>query len=170
MISLFKHGDVSRILKDRRFGREYPEGKKLKHRKELAAFYELENHSMLQLEPPKHTRLRGLVLRAFTSRKINSMAEEIKFLCNQLMQNFSGNQVNILNEYANKIPVIIIARLLGVPEKMSDQLLKWSNDMVMMYQAGEQKNTKYEPLKLPQSFPCLCEVILMNADVSLRMT
>ena len=51
MISLFKHGDVSKILKDRRFGREYPEGKKLKHRKELAAFYELENHSMLQLEP-----------------------------------------------------------------------------------------------------------------------
>ena len=52
MVSLFKHDDVSKILKDRRFGLEYPEGKKLKHRKELAAFYELENHSMLQLEPP----------------------------------------------------------------------------------------------------------------------
>ena len=152
MISLFKHGDVSKILKDRRFGREYPEGKKLKHRKELAAFYELENHSMLQLEPPKHTRLRGLVLRAFTSRKINSMAEEIKFLCNQLMQNFSGNQVNILNEYANKIPVIIIARLLGVPEKMSDQLLKWSNDMVMMYQARRTEEHEVRAVKASTEF------------------
>ena len=51
------------------------------------------------------------------------------------MHNFSSKQVNILNEYANKIPVIIIARLLGVPEEISEQLLRWSNDMVMMYQA-----------------------------------
>ena len=152
MISLFKHGDVSKILKDRRFGREYPEGKKPKHRKELAAFYELENHSMLQLEPPKHTRLRGLVLRAFTSRKINSMAQEIKFLCNQLIQNFSGNQVNILNEYANKIPVIIIARLLGVPEEMSDRLLKWSNDMVMMYQARRTEEHEARAVKASAEF------------------
>ena len=50
------------------------------------------------------------------------------------MQNFSSNRVNILDEYANKIPVIIIARLLGA-RGMSDQLLRWSNDMVMMYQA-----------------------------------
>ena len=135
MVSLFKYDDVSSILKDKRFGRECPEDKKQDYRKELAPFYQLEDHSMLQLEPPKHTRLRGLVLRAFTSRKINSMAEEIKFLCAQLMHNFSSKQVNILNEYANKIPVIIIARLLGVPEEMSDQLLRWSNDMVMMYQA-----------------------------------
>ena len=135
MVSLFNYDDVSSILKDKRFGRECPEDKKQDYRKELAPFYQLEDHSMLQLEPPKHTRLRGLVLRAFTSRKINSMAEEIKILCAQLMHNFSSKQVNILNEYANKIPVIIIARLLGVPEEMSDQLLRWSNDMVMMYQA-----------------------------------
>ena len=135
MVSLFKYDDVSSILKDKRFGRECPEDKKHDYRKELAPFYQLEDHSMLQLEPPKHTRLRGLVLRAFTSRKINSMAEEIKILCAQLMHNFSSKQVNILNEYANKIPVIIIARLLGVPEEMSDQLLRWSNNMVMMYQA-----------------------------------
>ena len=135
MVSLFKYDDVSSILKDKRFGRECPEDKKQNYRKELAPFYQLEDHSMLKLEPPKHTRLRGLVLRAFTSRKINSMAEEIKILCTQLMHNFSSKQVNILNEYANKIPVIIIARLLGVPEEMSYQLLRWSNDMVMMYQA-----------------------------------
>jgi len=125
MVSFFNHDDVSSILKDRRFGRECPEDKKQGFRKELAPFYKLEENSMLQLEPPKHTRLRGLVLRAFTSRKINSMSEEIKFLCNQLMQNFSSNRINILNEYANKIPVIIIARLLGVPEEMSDRLLTW---------------------------------------------
>ena len=152
MISLFKHEDVSKILKDRRFGRECPEEKKQGYRKELAPFYGLEDHSMLQLEPPKHTRLRGLVLRAFTSRKINSMTEEIRTLCNQLTQRFSGNRVNILNEYANKIPVIIIARLLGVPEQMSDQLLRWSNDMVMMYQARRTEEHEARAVKASQEF------------------
>ena len=152
MVSLFKYNDVSNILKDRRFGRECPEDKKQGHRKELAPFYELEDHSMLQLEPPKHTRLRGLVLRAFTSRKINSMAEEIEALCSQLMQNFSSNKVNILNEYANKIPVIIIARLLGVPEEMSDQLLRWSNDMVMMYQARRTGEHEERAIKASKEF------------------
>ena len=152
MVSLFKYNDVSNILKDRRFGRECPEEKKQGHRKELAPFYELEDHSMLQLEPPKHTRLRGLVLRAFTSRKVNSMAAEIETLCAQLIQNFSSNQVNILNEYANKIPVIIIARLLGVPEEMSDQLLKWSNDMVMMYQARRTKKHEGRAIKASKEF------------------
>ena len=152
MVSLFKYDDVSNILKDRRFGRECPEEKKQDHRKELAPFYELEDHSMLQLEPPKHTRLRGLVLRAFTSRKVNSMAAEIETLCAQLIQNFSSNQVNILNEYANKIPVIIIARLLGVPEEMSDQLLRWSNDMVMMYQARRTVKHEERAIKASKEF------------------
>ena len=152
MVSFFKHDDVSSILKDRRFGRECPEDKKQGFRKELAPFYKLEENSMLQLEPPKHTRLRGLVLRAFTSRKINSMTEEIKFLCNQLMQNFSSNRVNILHEYANKIPVIIIARLLGVPEEMSDKLLNWSNDMVMMYQARRTQEHEKRAVKASNEF------------------
>ena len=152
MVSLFKYDDVSNILKDRRFGRECPEEKKQDHRKELAPSYELEDHSMLQLEPPKHTRLRGLVLRAFTSRKVNSMAAEIETLCAQLMQNFSSNQVNILNEYANKIPVIIIARLLGVPEEMSNQLLRWSNDMVMMYQARRTVKHEERAIKASKEF------------------
>ena len=152
MVSLFKYNDVSNILKDRRFGRECPEEKKQDHRKELAPFYELEDHSMLQLEPPKHTRLRGLVLRAFTSRKVNSMAAEIETLCAQLIQNFPSNQVNILNEYANKIPVIIIARLLGVPEEMSDQLLRWSNDMVLMYQARRTEEHEKRAIKASKEF------------------
>ncbi len=152
MVSLFKYDDVSNILKDRRFGRECPEEKKQDHRKELAAFYELEDHSMLQLEPPKHTRLRGLVLRAFTSRKVNSMAAEIETLCAQLMQNFSSSHINILNEYANKIPVIIIARLLGVPEEMSAQLLRWSNDMVMMYQARRTEEHEKRATKASKEF------------------
>ena len=78
------------------------------HRKELAPFYELEDHSMLQLEPPKHTRLRGLVLRAFTSRKVNSMAAEIETLCAQLIQNFPA--IKLI--YLTSMPIKSLSSLL----------------------------------------------------------
>ena len=127
------HRAVSAILKDRRLGREplvplaVPE--------HLAPFYAVEAHSMLELEPPRHTRLRGLVLRAFTGRRIKAMAPEIAALAHALIDAFPADEVDLLPAYAQRVPVIVIARLLGVPESMADQLLAWSNAMVGMYQA-----------------------------------
>ncbi len=134
-VAVFDYETVSWILKSRMFGREGKSAKLRKIPKRLKPFYDVEAHSMLELEPPRHTRLRGIVLRAFTSRRIDELAPEIKTLCHQLIDKFEGSSVDLLPSYATKIPVIIIARLLGVPESMADQLLKWSNDMVMMYQA-----------------------------------
>ncbi len=70
---------------------------------------------MLEREPPTHTRLRGLVLRAFTSRRINALAPEIETLAHQLIDRFPDGPFELLDAYARPIPVIIIARLLGVP-------------------------------------------------------
>ena len=71
---------VSELLRDRRFGREEPEELRVAIPEHLAPFYAVEAHSMLELEPPRHTRLRGLVLRAFTSRRIAGLAPEIEAL------------------------------------------------------------------------------------------
>jgi unspecific monooxygenase len=70
MPAAFSYKAVTSLLKDRRFGREIPEEMQTDATIELAPFYAVEAHSMLELEPPRHTRLRGLVLRAFTSRRI----------------------------------------------------------------------------------------------------
>ncbi|MEO0655763.1 MAG: cytochrome P450, partial [Pseudomonadota bacterium] len=128
------HAAVNAVLKDRRLGREPVDP--LTVPDHLAPFYAVEAHSMLELEPPRHTRLRGLVLRAFTSRRIAALAPEITALCHDLIDRFPDGEVDLLTAYAQPIPVIIIARLLGVPEAMADQLLAWSNAMVGMYQAG----------------------------------
>jgi len=126
---------VNAILRDRRFGREMPADLRKPVPERLKAFYDIEAHSMLELNPPRHTRLRSLVLRAFTSRRIKELAPEIEVLCHQLIDGFPVGEVDLLTAYAQKLPVIIIARLLGVPEAMADQLLVWSNAMVTMYQA-----------------------------------
>ena len=126
---------VNALLRDRRFGREVPEDKRRDIPEHLRPFYDIEAHSMLELEPPRHTRLRSLVLRAFTSRRIAALAPEIKTLCHELIDAFPDGPFDLIPAYCTKVPVIVIARLLGVPEDRADDLLRWSNAMVTMYQA-----------------------------------
>ncbi len=123
------------ILRDRRFGREIPAGQQRPRPAHQAEFWAVEDHSMLELEPPRHTRLRGLVLRAFTSRRIAALGPELSALSHRLIDDIDGDEFDLLPTFAQKLPVIVIARLLGVPEDRADDLLAWSNAMVGMYQA-----------------------------------
>lgn len=131
------HKVVSALLRDRRFGRENPYPADMPPH--LAPFYAVETHSMLELEPPRHTRLRGLVLRAFTSRRIKALAPEIEQLSHDLIDEFPSGTFDFLKQFAQKLPVIVIARLLGVPEDKAPELLTWSNAMVRMYMAGRSR-------------------------------
>jgi unspecific monooxygenase len=132
---------VNALLRDRRLGREPPPARRREVPPHLAAFYAVEAHSMLELEPPRHTRLRGLVLRAFTSRRIAALAPEIAALAHALIDPLPET-FDLLPAFAQKLPVIVIARLLGVPEAMAPDLLRWSHAMVGMYQAGRTRATE----------------------------
>jgi unspecific monooxygenase len=125
---------VNVILRDRRFGREEPAERRQPIPAAVAPFYAVEAHSMLELEPPRHTRLRSLVLRAFTSRRIAALAPEIGALAHELADGLpQGEPFDLLDRFCTPIPVRIIARLLGVPESMAPDLLAWSHAMVKMY-------------------------------------
>lgn len=134
--------DVNALLRDRRFGRQilhvasreelgWPEV--LDHIREFA---EHERHSLLELEPPVHTRLRGLVNRAFLSRQVERLRPRLMSLCNDLIDGFDAkDEVDLLPAYATPIPIVIICELLGAPVEMADQFLAWSHDHVSMYMA-----------------------------------
>ena len=136
LVCATSHAAVHALLRDRRMGREAPPESAPPVPDHLAPFYALEAHSMLELEPPRHTRLRRLVTRAFTSARIAALAPDITALTNGLIDTFPDTPFDLLPAFANRIPVITICRLLGVPEAMADQLLSWSHDMVAMYMAG----------------------------------
>jgi cytochrome P450 len=136
------YDDVSSLLRDRRFGRQilhvatreelgWPEPAE-----HLRPFIEHETHSLLELEPPVHTRLRGLVNRAFLSRQAERLRPKLINLCNDLIDHFdSSHEVDLLPAYATPIPVHIICELLGAPVEMAQQFLAWSHDHVAMYMA-----------------------------------
>ena len=129
----------------------------------LAPFYAVEAHSMLELEPPRHTRLRGLVLRAFTSRRIAALAPEITQLCHDLIDALPAGEFDLLAHFGQRLPVIVIARLLGVPETMADDLLRWSNAMVGMYMAGRDRAREEAAVAATEAF-----VAFMRAYVEER--
>ncbi|RUS60008.1 cytochrome P450 [Pseudorhodobacter sp. E13] len=130
---------VNAILRDRRFGREIPADQRPEIAPHTAPFYAIEAHSMLELEPPRHTRLRSLVLRAFTSRRINALTPDITQLSHDLIDTLPDGPFNLLEHFGQRLPVTIIARLLGVPETMGSDLLRWSNAMVKMYIANRSR-------------------------------
>jgi len=151
-ICAVSHRAVAACLKDRRLGREVPEDLRPPIPDHLAPFYAVEAHSMLELNPPRHTRLRGLVLRAFTSRRIAALEPEIEALCHHLIDQFPAGEFDVLAAYARSVPVIIIARLLGVPQERADDLLAWSNAMVAMYMSNRSRAVEDAAVRATESF------------------
>ena len=129
-----RHKDVAALLRDRRFGREVPpRGEPPAH---LRNFHAFESHSLLELEPPRHTRLRTLVNRAFVSRAIERLRPRLEALCRALVEGFTaGGGTELIEHYTTPIPVVMIAELLGVPAEAGPRLVQWSHDMVAMYQS-----------------------------------
>ncbi|MEO0484935.1 MAG: cytochrome P450 [Pseudomonadota bacterium] len=137
MAAAVSHSAVQQVLKSRAMGRVPLDPALIADH--TRAFYDIEAHSMLELEPPRHTRLRSLVLRAFTGRRVRALAPEIEALCDELIAALPDAPFDLLTAYAQPLPVRIIARLLGVPEEMAPDLLQWSNSMVAMYQTGRDR-------------------------------
>ncbi len=154
-----RHEDVNALLRDRRFGRQILH---VASREELGwaetpehlkPFYDFEKHSLLELEPPVHTRLRGLVNRSFLSRQVERLRPQITSLTNGLIDRFEARgEAELLSEFATPIPVIVICDLLGVPAEMAQQLLAWSHDMVSMYMARRDREVEEKAVKATLEF------------------
>ncbi len=155
--SSFDH--VHALLRDKRFGREVLH---VASREELGwaeipdhltGFYAFEAHSLLEREPPVHTRLRRLVNRAFVSRQVERLRPRIESLAHELIDKFpKDGKVDLLAEFTSPIPVIVIAEMLGVPVSMSEQLLSWSHDMVAMYQHNRDRAIEDAAVKATRDF------------------
>ena len=103
----------------------------------LAPFDALDRHSILEMEPPEHTRLRNLVNRAFVSRNVEKLAPRIAALAHERIDAFQRDgSVDLIEAFATPIPVAVIADLIGVPRELGPKMLDWSHRMVAMYQFG----------------------------------
>jgi cytochrome P450 len=154
-----RHTDVEVILRDRRFGRQISQIASREElglrpeREDLQPFYHVDRHGMLDMEPPAHTRLRGLVQKAFMARQIERLRPRIAELSHQLLDEMEPQGgCDLLQAFAVPIPVLVIAEMLGVPAEMSGQFLEWSHAMVKMYQLGRTPEQERAAVQAAQEF------------------
>lgn len=150
---------VNALLRDRRFGRQILH---VASREELglpepeahlANFWSAERHSLLEIEPPEHTRLRTLVNRAFVSRHIEKLRPEIADLAEKLIGGFEKDgRTELLSSFADIIPVTMISRMIGIPDEMGPHLLKWSHAYVGMYMFKRSKEDEHAADRAAKEF------------------
>jgi cytochrome P450 len=137
-----RHEDVRACLRDRRLGRVYDhvstaeEIGATRRDPRWAPFWQVEKHSLLELEPPEHTRIRRLVSKAFTVRAVESMRGPARDLVTHLLDSAfaNGGEIDLLADFAQPYSIGIISGLLGVPDTYHRLLLDWSHQMVKMYE------------------------------------
>ena len=123
--------DVSLVLKDARFIKEWrtllPEEERLFNEQREPAIFQMFQKWMLFRDPPAHTRLRGLVNKAFTPRMIECLRPRIEAIAQSVVAPLrEKDRFDFVAEYAFPIPVAVIAEMLGVPTEDRDLFREWS--------------------------------------------
>jgi cytochrome P450 len=87
--------------------------------------------TMLFSDPPVHTRLRRLVSRDFTPRRIREMEPRIREITNRLLDDAAKKgELEVMSDLANALPVMVIAEMLGVPSELYAQFKHWSDEVI----------------------------------------
>lgn len=113
--------DTALLLRDRHFGKGYNDPEALVRRFGPTALQEPAvvdlTHMMLMSDPPDHTRLRGLVTKAFTARRIEALRDSIQTLTDRLLDKvIPFGRMDAIRDLAFPLPVLVICELLGIPE------------------------------------------------------
>ncbi|MEU3606835.1 cytochrome P450 [Streptomyces sp. NPDC035033] len=156
-----RHDDVRALLHDRRLVNtpaSVPgatgDDPRLKMMDMLAIPEELRPYlmgSMLDTDPPEHTRLRKRVLREFTARRVLDMRPRIEEIAGRLLDALplragADGAVDLLAHYAYPLSIQVICDLVGVPEEDGDKWQQWGEDLIAM-----------RPERLATSFPAMIE-------------
>ncbi|MEV2211005.1 cytochrome P450 [Streptomyces sp. NPDC050997] len=153
------HADVSALLRDRRLGRTYQH--RFTHEDfgrtapppEHEPFHTLNDHGMLDLEPPDHTRIRRLVSKAFTPRTVERLRPYVHGLAGELVSALvEAGGGDLLTDVAEPLPVAVIAEMLGIPEADRAPLRPWSADICGMYELNPSQETAARAVRASVEF------------------
>ena len=149
-----RHSDANDVFRNKSLGRIFTDKKP---DFEWETFNWLHSDSILDSEPPKHTRLRSLVAKAFNRNKIEGMRPAVERITQMLLDAIdekvkSGETFDLIADYAEPLPVKIIADLLGFPESEEHLLRPWSQSIVKMYEVNPSEQYQMEAKKAAAEF------------------
>ncbi|QGG40469.1 cytochrome P450 [Aeromicrobium yanjiei] len=142
------HDAVSQVLRNRAFGRLWTDWEPTS---EMEPFNALHRNQMMENEPPTHTRLRRLVAAAFGRGHVERMRPRVEDLARSMVAEL-GESFDVLGDYAEPMPVYVIADMLGVPREDHARLRDWSQAIVHMYEPHVDEATKQAAIEASTAF------------------
>jgi len=134
-----RYRDVDRLLRDRRLGRVMEGVQKRPSNPAHDPFDRIQAGSILELEPPDHTRIKRVAHAVFTPRHVRRLGERVEALCRAQADALAARieadgEADLIRVFAEPIPVTVIAELLGVPDEDRASLLPWSKAIIGMFE------------------------------------
>ncbi|KRR01533.1 cytochrome P450 [Bradyrhizobium valentinum] len=126
-----RHAEVSLVMRDKRFGKDYVERTIRRYGPKIMdePVFRSMSHWMLQQDPPDHTRLRGLVVKAFTARRVEDMRPRIQQVVDETLDRvIPQGRMDLIEDFAFRLPVTIICDMLGIPEDHREAFYTGSRD------------------------------------------
>jgi cytochrome P450 len=126
-----RHAEASLVLRDKRFGKDFVNRSIKRYGPNIMdePVFRSMSHWMLQQDPPDHTRLRGLVVKAFTARRVEDMRPRIQQIVDQTLDAVADRgHMDLIADFAYRLPVTIICDMLGIPEDHREVFYKSSRD------------------------------------------
>lgn len=126
-----RHAEVSLVMRDKRFGKDYVERTIRRYGPKIMEepVFRSMSHWMLQQDPPDHTRLRGLVVKAFTARRVEDMRPRIQQVVDETLDRIiPQGRMDLIEDFAFRLPVTIICDMLGIPEEHREAFYAGSRD------------------------------------------
>ena len=148
------HKDANAVLRTRALGRIFTPKEPLN---EWDTFNWLHADSILDSEPPKHSRLRSLVMKAFNPKKIESLRPDVERLTELLLDGAMAKlkeqgSFDLIADFAEPLPVKVIASMLGFPDSDEHLLRPWSQAIVKMYEVSPTEQHKEEAKQASEEF------------------
>jgi cytochrome P450 len=133
-----RYDDVAALLRDPRFGKAEltdeataPEGMRMVDLPpEAQAYLGLLSLALLRSDPPNHTRLRGLVSKAFTPRMVEALRSRIDAIAGELLDTAATDELDLIDQFAFPLSISVITEMLGLAADDRDQLKRWAGVLV----------------------------------------
>ena len=126
-----RHAEASLALRDKRFGKDYAERTLRRYGPKIMdePVFRSMGHWMLQQDPPDHARLRGLVVKAFTARRVEDMRPRIQQIVDASLDRIiPQGRMDLIEDFAFRLPVTIICDMLGIPDEHREMFYASSRD------------------------------------------
>jgi unspecific monooxygenase len=145
----FDHATASAVLRDRRLGRIWRDREPAER---FEPFNLLHRNQMMENEPPEHTRLRRLVVGAFNRGHVERLRPRVRQLAGQLLDAVDPAGFDVVGDYAEPLPVLVIAELLGVDVSLAPRLREWSQAIVKMYEVAPSDQVQNDAVAAADEF------------------